>query len=253
MKKILAMATAVAMFASMAATAVAAPAPVEDDAETEAAIVFVSGRYVPEDPIFCPDDKNVFDSGFGSIDLDFGYIEIPAVGPNVITFYAEDAVDDNDVPLPRSARFLGIGIQAWLDMSATPVVGHGEGEWTLEARLRPFYVEGTATQTLQGFDLYLDQNEDVPGQPAETFGTGIETYPRVVDLAALNDAIVVEDVVLVQCDNATPITSDMAVGDSGMMFGWEWEAMLRGIHVGGNISPNEKQADIEWTFVLELD
>ena len=286
MKKILALTVAVAMLASMAVTAVAAPH------ETEAAIEFVipglSDLPVPSGP-FCPvedspngdgdwgsddeDDSNfsnfAFIGKFGSNNVDFGEHPIPPLGN--IRFYALDAVDNNDDLLDRHVRVLGMGVQAYLEMLTPTIEMVVPGTWVLTSHLYWFYDTAVGgNRTLDGFDmeLILDTvNDDEAGYISyapEAFPTGFVfgdnvNVPGVLPVPTNDDWYVhqLEDSnnnVLEQSDTGLlAVVREAATGRTGGVFAWEWHAILCGEHVAGNITPVPAQADIFWEYTMTVD
>lgn len=267
MKKILVLVIAVAMLASMAMPAMAAPAT------SEGVIRFVADGLddLSANPgVFCPVDggpttvvaapgvnrtgqwTGVLDflNRFGSWGIDFGYREMPPAG--TITWQAADAHDNaspTPQPLPRYRTVLGMGVQALQQPGPglppnPPTVAITADDWTLDVGLRTFLVANNpAAPTLSGFTMGLTVNTDVARLPG-TFPGGFNRGPLSV---ATNHWYVHSGVDLVQTATPAATFSRVAEGVTGAVYGWEWLVSLTGI-VGGNVSVGEARTELVWTF-----
>jgi len=257
MKKILALAVAVAMLASMAVTATAAPH------ESDAAIKFVLEGLdnMPDEGPFCPVEHPMFGSPspFGSWNINFGSHEIPPIDDtNPITFVAYNAVHTAGANpavaanlLPRAERVLGIGVQAWI-ADVNPVLMLSPRTWMLTAELGQFEITGGAL-ALQGFDLYLTLNT---AAGVEAIPEGADNVSIPVGLPNAGQTLTVYDVTLDQDGSGAGAQTVAEFGRNGI-FGWEWFAVLEGMH--DDLIPNnvarlgQASTDIIWDYFPDID
>ena len=272
MKKILALVIAVVMLAAMAVPAMAAP--ITEDAE--AAIRFVVGGIseLPAAGPFCPVNHGpsptaaaggrmtggwlatgdfAFLNEFASFDIDFGYRSMPAMGP--VTFAATDAMNNASPPvaLPQHLRYLGMGVQGWVQHGSplppgSPIVNLPTGAWTLTMTLFEFEVVATSATTLQGFEMDLTRVSTAPRTPTTfpgglTFGPAATTdwYAHTIIDKPQNDA---------SAAAGTWTRPTAARGNTGAVFAWEYAVTLHGDNTGSNISDGLSQADILWAMTI---
>ena len=254
MKKILALAVAAAMVASLATMAAATPI----DVDTEGVVVFLFEDLddVPDPGPFCPveggpdpgpcdccgDDDDggwegafEFLNAFGSNHLDFGHREMPALGAVSIEALTNDARDTltTDDPRTRAARVLGMGIQAWIaDTTVDPPVMK-DGTWELTVALNNFIDDSSGDETLDGFTIALAVGS---ANPPASHQTGVT--PNVLTPT------------LTQPGAGALVDFPAADGIAGAVFGWEWYATLAGTATASNMpAPGaEAEAYLHWTY-----
>ena len=234
MKKVLALALAVTMLASMSVSAMAAEDPVSGGT-----IEFTLDEAFPTTGIHDPgsvgelgspenEEWPEFIEGLHSWEIDFGERTLPAA-TGAVTFTTDGTQNDvNDNPV--SDR-LGLAIQLAVNTDASPW-SPVTGTHTISVSMTAF--SDATGRTLQGFTLALNQ---VTGSrsswPSGLTGTtpDIAITPYSATASNTNFGATVNAATLLQ---------------SGV-WGWEYTGVLAGTFDGDNIRVGVAQADILWT------
>ena len=272
MRKILALALAVVMLASMAVPVAAGP--ITEPAEGAIRFVIRGVEELPGPGPFCPvydgpnpgttggwraDGDFAFLNSYGSTDLYLGRHPIPPMGMP-LAFTVNEGINLAGNTVPRHRGVLGMGMQAWIDYdSAGNRIHLPVGMWTLNVAMSQFVAE-TGSATLGGFELNLTLNNElapVNRTPQSFPAIAREALPWPAPPAAGFDRWYVHNnITLDQSPNPLLLTASERVAE-GMqigVFGWEWLATLNGDHmlVGGvpNIQEGRAQALLVWTYVM---
>ena len=252
MKKILAVAIAVAMLATMSIGAAAAL----PTAGGQGVIVFdtwggptppTTGPHNPQDPGSWPTDPGgqgpwpAWVQGLQSWNLDFGVREIPTT-IGVHNFNSSTAVNAAGAPITTTNR-LGVVVQA---MTQTPANVSITGNFTLQAGLGQ--IQNGGNQTMNGYTLALVEvdgavNTTASRQSMPAAAAGGPTSTQTNALGATQG--------LVQGAAAATSGAVMTVltGPPGI-HGAEWFGILNGSFTGLNIVAGTSQGQLFWTFTI---
>ena len=272
MKKILALALAVVMLVSMATTAMAAPT------SGEGVIRFVVDgiQHLPPAGPFCPvtNGPNIttdadgnrtggwtgdfdFLNNFGSTNLEFGSHPFPPMGMP-LNFAVTGNTNLAGRHVSRDRGVIGMGMQGLIvDGDAYPNIVMLDGRtWRIDLTLFEFQTSPGGPRTLDGFQL--DLTVAAPPRNPQSFPGGI-TYGPAADWNVSNVQGLTQTNINTpeqQWDTQQIVANGRAIG----VFGWEWNAVLRGTHqaapgspTGTNIQPGTTPtATLLWQYTSLL-